>query len=191
MIDREQSPAPTDCKQNVIDWSTYHSWYSTTTRSIAEGFENRISTQYEEDPPFAEALKSKLQGKFSFILPFLDGDCEALFEDPNFTSTPQGSDTSSSTSNYRSSFSYPHTTSSSRTSFTSSAPKRQSNEDDENDEVEQQGKHQKRRKPNSSREDPSKRQRLRCHFHAFCPESHTKKTCMVSGWLSIHNLRLV
>lgn len=189
---REESLSATDSERNVIDWSNHHPWYSATTISIAEDFENRISAQYKEDPAFAEALKSRLQGKFSFILPFLEGDCETLFEDPNLTSTPQGSDASSSTSNYHSNSSQSQVTSSSRTSFASTTLKRQESGNDDGDEVDPpQDQRRKRRKPNNSREDLSKRRRLRCHFHAFCPEDHTQKTCMVSGWLNIHNLRLV
>ncbi|CZR65056.1 uncharacterized protein PAC_14956 [Phialocephala subalpina] len=146
----------------------------------------RISRVLHNDPGLAQILLSKLKDKLSFILPLLcDEEDQSPFDfSQRYYYNGQERGPSGQTSSSGASSSAKSSAGTSIMTPSTSVDLREQ----EDDEVPQRSR--KRVKISSSRgRGVQGRRRLRCHFHAKCPITHTQKTCVLSGWLSIHNLR--
>lgn len=156
--------------------------------------EIRVFETLENDPNLAQATLSKLKDQLPFISPlFNDADTASILDGSSNDSSSicecasSGSPSGASSSGH----SKTSTTSSGMTPATSlSSDKNEFDEDGEDTK----SKERPRKKPkivSSKRKSTVGHRRLRCHFHAKCPVTHNQKTCIASGWLSIHNLRYV
>jgi hypothetical protein len=162
-----------------------------------EDLEERVSHALCGDPALAEILLPKLKAKLSFILPLFceEEECSPFEFSPgsSYFGHERG------TTRKRTSGSTPSTGSKSTTgtSITTPATSADSGKDfdgdDDDDEMSNSRKRSQKRPRLSNPRHPGdqERRRLRCHFHAKCPNTHIQKTCIMSGWLSIHNLRFV
>jgi hypothetical protein len=161
-----------------------------------EDLEERVSHVLYGDPALAEILLPKLRAKLSFILPLFceEEECSPFeFSPGSYFGHERG------TTGKRTSGSTPSTESKSTTgtSITTPATSADSGKDgdgdDDDDELSNSRKRPQKRPRLSNPRHPGdqERRRLRCHFHAKCPSTQTQKTCIMSGWLSIHNLRFV
>jgi hypothetical protein len=162
-----------------------------------EDLEERVSHALSGDPALAEILLPKLNAKLSFILPlFCEEEECSLFE---FSPGSSYFGHERGTARKRTSGSTPSIGSKSTTgtSITTPATSADSGKDfdgdDDDDEMSNSRKRSEKRPRLSNSRHPGdqERLRLRCHFHAKCPNTHIQKTCIMSGWLSIHNLRFV
>ncbi|KAN0119551.1 hypothetical protein V8E51_001759 [Hyaloscypha variabilis] len=164
---------------------------STLMAAAEEDLEERVSHALSGNPALAEILLRKLKARLSFILPLF---CEEEEVSP-FESSPGCSyfGYERGTTRKRTSGSTPSSASKSTagTSITTPATSADSGKDcdgdeDEDDELpKSQQRSQKRPRLSGDQE----RRRLRCHFHAKSPNTHIQKTCIMSGYLNIHNLR--
>jgi hypothetical protein len=162
-----------------------------------EDLEERVSHALSGDPALAEILLPKLKARLSFILPlFCEEEECSLFE---FSPGSSYFGHERGTARKRTSGSTPSIGSKSTTgtSITTPATSADSGKDfdgdDDDDEMSSSRKRSQKRPRLSNPRHPGdqERLRLRCHFHAKCPNTHIQKTCIMSGWLSIHNLRFV
>jgi hypothetical protein len=162
-----------------------------------EDLEERVSNALSGDPALAEILLPKLKAKLSFILPLF---CEDEESSP-FEFSPGSSyfEHERGMPRKRTSGSTPSTGSKSTTGTSITTPTTSADSakdcdgDDDDDELSNRRKRPQKRPRLSNPHHPGdqERRRLRCHFHAKCPNTHIQKTCIMSGWLSIHNLRFV
>lgn len=154
-----------------------------------EELEDRVSRALCDDPALAPILISKLKHKLSFILPlFCDEEDRSPFDFSQgyyYNGYERGAPKTSASS------SAPSTSSKSIAAASTATPATSADLGDQEDDEVPPGP--RKRPRTSSPRDPGDqgRRRLRCHFHAKCPITHTQKTCVLSGWLSIHNLRYV
>jgi len=166
---------------------------STLMAAAEEDLEERVSHALSGNPALAGILLRKLKARLSFILPLF---CEEEEVSP-FESSPGCSyfGYERGTTRKRTSGSTPSSASKSTagTLITTPATSADSGKDcdgdeDEDDELpKSQQRSQKRPRLSGDQE----RRRLRCHFHAKSPNTHIRKTCIMSGYLNIHNLRFV
>jgi hypothetical protein len=165
---------------------------STLMAAAEEDLEERVSHALPGNPALAGILLPKLKARLSFILPlFCEEEECSPFESPecSYFGYERG------TTRKRTSGSTPSTASKSTsgTSITTPATSADSSkdcdgDDDDDDELpKSQQRSQKRPRLSVDQE----RRRLRCHFHAKSPNTHIRKTCIMSGYLNIHNLRFV
>jgi hypothetical protein len=147
----------------------------------------RISRVLHNDPRFAQILLSNLKHKLPFILPLLcDEEDQSPFDfSQGYYYNGQQRGPSGKTSSSGASSSAKSTTGTSTTTPATSADLGDQGDDDATQRPRKRPKIMKRGR--SDRDQG--RRRLRCHFHAKCAITHTEKTCVLSGWLSIHNLR--
>lgn len=165
---------------------------STLMAAAEEDLEGRVSQALSGDPALVAILLPKLKARLSFIRPLF---CEEEEYSP-FESSPgcsyfgyEGGTTRKRTSGSTPSTASKSTTGTSiRTPATSADSGKDCDGDDDDDEVpKSQQRPQKRPRLSGDQE----RRRLRCHFHAKSPNTHIRKTCILSGYLNIHNLRSV
>jgi len=165
---------------------------STLMAAAEEDLEERVSHALSGNPGVAALLLPKLKAKLSFILPLFceEEECSPFEFSPgcSYFGYERG------TTRKRTSGSTPSTASKSTsgTSITTPATSADSTKDCDGEEDDDE-------LPNSE-QPPQKRprllgdqdrRRLRCHFHAKSPNTHIQKTCIMSGWLNMHNLRFV
>jgi hypothetical protein len=149
---------------------------------------DRIFRVLHNDPGLAQILLSKLKHKLSFILPLLcdEEDQSPLDFSQGYYYNGQERGLSGKTSSSGASSSAKSTTGTSSMTPATSADFGDQGDDD----IPQRPRKRRRIATSRGRGDRDQgRRRLRCHFHAKCPITHTEKTCVLSGWLSIHNLR--
>jgi hypothetical protein len=156
-----------------------------------EELEERVSRALCNDPTLASILISKLKHKLSFILPlFCDEEDRSPFDFSqgySYSGYKRGAPKTSTSSSAPS-------TSSKSTNATSAATPATSADMGEQEEDEVPQRSNKRPRLSNPRDPVDQgrgRRRLRCHFHAKSPITHQQKTCILSGWLCIHNLRYV
>lgn len=154
-----------------------------------EELEARVSRALCNDPGLAPILISNLKHKLSFILPlFCDEEDRSPFDFSQgycYNGYERGGPKTSTSS------SAPSTSSKSTTGASVMTPATSADLGDQDDDEATQ---RSRKRPRITKpRDPNdqERRRLRCHFHAKCPITHIQKTCVLSGWLSIHNLRYI
>lgn len=156
--------------------------------------EFRVFSVLGSDPGLAQAVIDRLQDQLPFISPLFWGvdDGSVLGNSPQYSSPVHESGSSRSPSATSSaSQAKSSSTSSGMTPATSIASEKFGDEED-GDEKDSPSKDRprKRQKVGASKQQRTTgRRRLRCHFHAKCPITHNQKACVMSGWLSIHNLR--
>jgi len=180
--------------ENIEDYSPSTSILMTAAE---EDLEERVSHALSYDPTLAQTLLSKLKDKLQFILPLFceEEECSPFVFSQRSSYFAYGRGTASKSG----SSSAPSTGSKSTpgTSFTTPAPSADSGKDgDDNEDEDHSSNSRKRpskrpRTSNSRRPGDQERRRLRCHFHAKSPNTHVEKTCILSGYLSIHNLKFV
>lgn len=155
-----------------------------------EELRERISRVYPDDPELAETLLSKLIERLPFILPLLcDEQDQSLFDfsrDYYYASHARGpsGETPASSSNASSNMK-----STARTSTATSATSANLGDQRDDDAPQKSNKCPRIMRTQGSGDRGPGRRRLRCHFYTNRPDSHTEKTCVLSGYLSIHNLK--
>jgi hypothetical protein len=158
--------------------------------------EARVLGVLGNDPGLAQAVLCKLNDQLPFISPlFCDTEGTSILGDSPQYSSPayecgsSGSPSATPSSSQTKSSSY----SSGMTPATSIASgKDELEEDGEDKDSPRKERPKKRQKTGPSKQQKvTGRRRLRCHFNAKCPTTHNQKACIMSGWLSIHNLRYV
>jgi hypothetical protein len=162
-----------------------------------EDLEERVSRELPNDPTLAHILLSKLKDKLTFILPLFCEEEEYSLLDfsPVYSNFgyERGITRKPASSSAPSTGSKSSTGASIMTPATSAGSGKDvyGNEEEEDDDVSNSGRRPLKRPRISNLRHPGdqERRRLRCHFHAKCPSTHIQKTCVLSGWLSIHNLR--
>jgi hypothetical protein len=159
-----------------------------------EDLEFRVFSVLGSDPGLAQAVVDRLKDQFPFISPLFNGADEgSIFGHSPQYSCPVYERGSSRSPSATSSASQPKgsSTSSGMTPATSISSEKFGDEDD-GDDKDSPSKDRPRKKQKlgtSKQQKTTGRRRLRCHFHAKCPITHNQKACVMSGWLSIHNLR--
>ncbi|RDW60573.1 hypothetical protein BP6252_11956 [Coleophoma cylindrospora] len=165
-----------------------------------EDLEERVRAVTGDDHNYGQALLANLKEKLPEILPLFCGEdfCGEDYSPFEFSNyAPSVTYGSGYTNRSGSSSAPPSDTKSSagisvNTNATSSGSSKKHNRAD--DEENHTGKDQRQpsKKPKVSRpatRGVQDRRRFKCHFYTKCPISHTKKTCVMSGWPSIHHLR--
>ena len=191
-------------KGRIQDWRLNIQDSSSETRSddirilsAEEDLEDRISWMFGNDPSFSQALICNLKEKLDFILPLFSVDEDQdLFESQFVTTPPAYERGSSQGTSSNSTFS---SESKSSNASTSATPATSADVGKEEKPTKDEDKSSKNRQPsikrrisrNSQASGGRERRRLRCHFHAKYPASHSKRPCTQSGWLSVHNLKYV
>ncbi|KAE9378502.1 hypothetical protein N431DRAFT_462011 [Stipitochalara longipes BDJ] len=196
LISSKSSPV-TAIKGRVQTWRLDIQDSSSETRSdgirslsasifAEEDLQDRVSWMFGKDSSFSQALICNLKDKLNFILPLFNVDEDQdLFESP-FVTTPlayergpsQGTSSNSTVSS-----------NSKSSNATDVSKEEKSTEDKDKSSKIPQLSIKRRISSNSQASSGRERRRLRCHFHAKCPASHSKRTCTQSSWLSIHNLK--
>jgi hypothetical protein len=162
-----------------------------------EDLEERVSHVLSGDPALADILLPKLKAKLSFILPLFceEEECSPFEFSPgsSYFGYERGTTRKRTSGSTPSSGSKSTTGTSITTPATSADSGKDFDGDDDDDEMSNSRKRSQKRPRLSNPRHPGdqERRRLRCHFHAKCPNTHIQKTCIMSGWLSIHNLRFV
>jgi hypothetical protein len=164
-----------------------------------EDLEERVSWALSNNPTLAHTLLSKLKDKLPFILPLFceEEECPLLdfSQASSYFGYMRGITRKPASSSAPSTRSKSTTGASIMTPATSadSGKDGYGNEEEEEDNASNSGRRPLKRPRISNSRHPGdqERRRLRCHFHAKCPSTHIQKTCVLSGWLSIHNLRFV
>lgn len=165
-----------------------------------EDLEERVSWALSNDPTLAQTLLSKLKDKLPFILPLFCEEEECSLLDFSQGSSYFGYERGPTRK--PASSSAPSTGPKSSTGASIMRPAASADhgkdgygneEEEEEDELSNSRRRPLKRLRTSNSRHPGdqERRRLRCHFHAKCPSTHIQKTCVMSGWLSIHNLRFV
>jgi hypothetical protein len=164
---------------------------STLMAAAEEDLEERVSHALSGNPAVAAILLPKLKAKLSFILPLFceEEECSPFEFSPGCSYFGYERGTRKRTSD-----STPSTASKSTsgTSITTPATSADSSKDCDGEEEEEElpnSEQPSQKRPRLSGD--QERRRLRCHFHAKSPNAHVRKTCIMSGWLNMHNLRFV
>jgi hypothetical protein len=157
-----------------------------------EDLEERVSHACSGNPRLAEILLPKLRAKLSFILPLFceEEECSPFEFSPGFSyfGYERGA------TRKRNSGSTPSTGSKSTTGTSITTPATSADSSKDCDGEEEDNELPNSEQPSQKRPRLSgdqERRRLRCHFHAKSPNTHIRKTCIMSGWLNMHNLRFV
>jgi hypothetical protein len=158
-----------------------------------EELEERVSRAFGNSSASALILISKLKQKLSIILPLLcDEENQSPFEfleGYSYHGYERGAPTASTSSSTQSVGAISTLGASTTTPATSADL---GEEDDDDVPNERQGSRKRLKTSHPREHGVQERRRLRCHFHAKCPITHTQRACVLSpGYLSIHNLRYV
>ena len=159
-----------------------------------EDLEKRVALALSNLPDTARILMWKLKEDLPFILPlFCDEDETSIFEDFHSYAGYERGTPRKPASN--STFSTSGSKSTSSASITTPATTADSGKDGFGEEEEDDDSPNRKRPRKGPKDTTAQhpgdldRRRLRCHFHAKCPKTHCQKTCIMNGWLNIHNLR--
>lgn len=201
--------SPRAATEGIQDWCRNIRDASSETRSSdtpispasvypEDVIEDCVLQMFGNDPSFAQALIHNLKGKREFILPLFVEDEDVNFFESPFVATPPGfvrglphtgsSDSAASSGYTGSSVSISDTPATSADHGKDGKP----TEAEDKPSKSQQPRSKGRISRNSLASDESQQRRLRCHFYAKCPANHSKeRTCVRSGWKSIHHLKYV
>ncbi|RDW91694.1 hypothetical protein BP5796_02859 [Coleophoma crateriformis] len=165
-----------------------------------EDLEERVRAVTGDDHNYGQALLANLKEKLPEILPLFCGEdfCGEDYSPLEFSNYASSVTYGSGYTNRSGSSSAPPSDTKSsagvsiNTSATSSGSSRKHNRADDEENHTGRDQRQPSKKPKASRPGTrgvQDRRRFKCHFYTKCPLSHTKKTCVMSGWPSIHHLR--